>query len=292
MHSIRAVRKTDMITYKILEKPEELEILVDLQASIWDTSDRNSTPHNMLMAIAYAGGLVMAAIAENGCCVGFSFAFVAKRQDEFVLWSHMTGTLPQYQGQGIGKQLKFEQRLWALDQGYKRINWTTDPLQMGNANFNIRHLGAKAVLYMVNHYGSMNDALNNGMATDRVEFSWELEDPRVVAAASGRTLTPIAAHYPPENFLLKCDEANLPQLNQIDKLEDVFYFVEIPDSINTIKRANIELAKRWQFALRQVVIPAMQQGYMLADFAREGNRGWYVLARSKGVTLHEIDHDF
>lgn len=280
MLSIHVVTKTNMISYTVLEKPEDLEVLVDIQASIWDTSDRNSTPHNMLTAIAHAGGLVMAAIAENGCYVGFSFAFVAKRQNEFVLWSHMTGTLPQYQGQGIGKQLKFEQRLWALEHGYKRINWTTDPLQMGNANFNIRHLGGKAVLYMVNHYGPMNDALNNGMETDRVEFSWELEDPRVVTAASGQPLTPLTSHYPPENFLLERDAANSPRLRQIDKLEDKFYFVEIPDSISTIKRTNIALAKRWQLALRQVIIPAMQQGYLLADFAREDHRGWYVLTRS------------
>lgn len=270
-----------MTTYKTLVTPEELEPLVDLQASVWQTSDRNSTPHNMLMAITHAGGVIMAAISKDGQYVGFNFAIVAKRNGEFILWSHMTGILPEYQGKGIGKRLKFEQRLWALEHGYKRINWTTDPLQRGNANFNMRHLGCKAICYMPDHYGAMNDGLNKGLATDRFGITWELEDPRVFAVAQGEILPPITPHYPDEKFLVKCNLDNTPQVHLIDTLEDDLYFVEIPHNITAIKRTDIRLAKSWQLAIRQAVIPAIQQGYLVVDFARDNNRGWYILAQAK-----------
>ena len=64
--------------------------------------------------------------------------------------------------------------------------WTFDPLQAGNANFNFNRLGTTARIYSVNHYGDMQDGINAGMASDRLEAQWQLDSPHVIALAEGR----------------------------------------------------------------------------------------------------------
>lgn len=266
-----------MIIYRELHSPEEFEHLVDLQAHVWATTDRNSTPHNMLMAISHGGGVSIAAI-DGDRYVGFNFAFIARRGDEYILWSHMTGVLADYQGQGIGKALKLTQRDWALAHGYQRINWTTDPLQRGNARFNLRLLGGMTNAYHANHYGPMNDSINAGMETDRFEITWPLNHPRVVQVAAGDVLQPVTSDDWP--FLLEANAAGLPVETQPSGLDAAYYFIEIPRNIAAIKLSDINLAKRWQLAVRTTFTNCFRQGYYLVDFVDRDNRGWYVVARN------------
>jgi predicted GNAT superfamily acetyltransferase len=239
----------------------------------------------MLMAIAHAGGVILAAAdtANEGRFISFNFAIVARLGDEYGLWSHMAGTLPAYQSMGIGKKLKFMQRDWALAHGYKRINWTTDPLQSGNANFNLRHLGATAAQYMVNHYGAMHDAINAGMETDRFEITWDLDTPHVAACAAGQIPEQVAPGYPDQDFLLTTDANGCPQNHDVGPLEKPFYFAEIPYDISAIKVANIDLAKQWQQALRQAMVPCFEKGYTVVDFTRNARRCWYTLQRTDSI---------
>ncbi|QPC83318.1 hypothetical protein G4Y79_02770 [Phototrophicus methaneseepsis] len=265
-----------MITYHELHSPEDLEQIVDLQAEVWNATDRASTPHNMLMAIAHAGGVILAA-ADEGRFISFNFAILARQGDELLLWSHMAGTLPAYQGQKIGQKLKFMQRDWALAHGYKRINWTTDPLQSGNANFNLRYLGATAAQYMVNQYGAMNDAINAGMETDRFEMTWDLDHPRVIDLSAGQPPQPLVTSYPEDHFLLTTDSQGFPLCHDVGPLENSAYFAEVPLSIGAIKQQDIALAKQWQQSLREKLVPAFEQGYRVVDFTRQGRRGWYTV---------------
>ena len=85
--------------------------------------------------------------------------------------------LPGYQGRGVGRALKAHQRTWALERGVGHITWTFDPLVARNAHFNLRVLGARAVEYLVDHYGAMADDVNRGDATDRILVSWALAEP-------------------------------------------------------------------------------------------------------------------
>ena len=175
----------DDIIFLEIHDPDEMHQAVALEMRVWGSEAISVTPANMLMAAVHSGGLLLGA-EHDGELIGFCFAILGQHQNELILWSHITGVLPEYQGRGIGKALKFKQRDWALAHGYKRIHWTTDPLQRGNANFNLNRLGAMAIQYSVNHYGSMADGINAGMETDRFEIAWELESERVLAAINGK----------------------------------------------------------------------------------------------------------
>ena len=111
--------------------------------------------------------------------VGLLICMVVKRGDDVFLWSHMTGTHPDYQRSGIGLALKRFQRRWALDNGYKSIRWTVDPLaarqclvQPAPARRGRR--AQHAQIYHVNFYGDMDDDINRGMPSDRIEVCWQL----------------------------------------------------------------------------------------------------------------------
>src|SRR5205823_2553549 len=68
------------------------------------------------------------------------------------------------------------QRAWAKDQGLDLVAWSFDPLQAGNANFNLNRLGATSRTYEVNYFGDRTDALNTGLDTDRLLVEWPVEE--------------------------------------------------------------------------------------------------------------------
>ena len=105
-----------MIDYRILHDPAELEEVVNLEISVWGLNPRNAVPTAILHVMALGGGLIMGAY-DGTRLVGLLICLVVKRGNEVFLWSHMTGTHPDYQNQGIGLALKRFQRRWALDNG-------------------------------------------------------------------------------------------------------------------------------------------------------------------------------
>ena len=70
------------------------------------------------------------------------------------------------------------------------IVWTFDPLVARNAWFNLARLGALPTGYLEDFYGPMTDAINAGMASDRLLLTWRLDDPAVAAACAGRPRQP------------------------------------------------------------------------------------------------------
>ena len=66
--------------------------------------------------------------------MGFVVGFVGwMGNGRFKHASHMMGIHPEFQGQGIGTQLKLAQRQIVQQQGLDLITWTYDPLEVGNA---------------------------------------------------------------------------------------------------------------------------------------------------------------
>ena len=178
----------------------------------------------------------------------------------------MTGVHPAYQSQAIGQQLKFYQRDWALQHGYRTIHWTFDPLQRGNAHFNIRKLGATAQIYHENYYGEMQDQINLGLPSDRLEAVWNIHKPRK------RDMQTPAYHHD-VSLLHFADGLHTGEINP----DHQYQFLEIPFRLTDLKRDNPDLALAWQQALRQSLQEAFSQGYTITDFVIEDNRCWYVL---------------
>ena len=61
--------------------------------------------------------------------------------------------------------------------GIEEIAWAFDPLQAGNAHFNLSRLGARGVRYVENMYGERTDRLNAGVPTDRLIVLWDVIGP-------------------------------------------------------------------------------------------------------------------
>ncbi|MBK9122387.1 MAG: GNAT family N-acetyltransferase [Chloroflexi bacterium] len=262
----------DQIVYRILTENADLEQASHLEAVIWGWDVQFASPTNVMRVSALKGGLVLCAY-DRGAMIGMSWAFPAFTDGQWVLWSHVAGVLPNYRGQGIGAGIKWAQRKWALEHGYREIRWTFDPMQAGNANFNLRVLGVSINKYLVNMYGTYDDALNPGLPTDRFEARWELASERVGQAEQGRL--PVVDTLP-DTMLVRAEGDGIVTRMTSSQPSAC---VEIPASFSTLGRENRGLAERWQAALRTQLTDAFERGFVIENFVRRDGRCWYVLKR-------------
>src|SRR4051812_6544149 len=161
-----------------------LRSAAELYQLVWQTETRAApVSPDLMRALSHAGGYVAGAY-DGDRLVAASLAFHTDGA-EAGLHSHISAVVPDVQGRDVGVALKLHQRAWALERGLQTISWTYDPLLRRNAWFNISKLGARAVGYLVNFYGVMDDAQNVGDESDRAVALWSLEAPYVVRAADG-----------------------------------------------------------------------------------------------------------
>ncbi|MDQ7026267.1 MAG: GNAT family N-acetyltransferase [Anaerolineae bacterium] len=270
---------SENITLRVLHTMDDFAKIVELEQIVWQMALENTASPPVMNAISHNGGSVIGAEID-GVLVGFCFGFPAKNGDEISLWSHMAGVHPNYQGRGIGVLLKQEQRIWALKNGYIAIRWTFDPLQRGNANFNFNCLGTIARKYHVNHYGEMTDEINIGLASDRLEALWDLNDAHVVMLANGHSCEENKETFPEEAFLLHHKEGDIITYDESAPLMLDAYCIEIPYHIATLKKDNKPLAITWQLAIREAMLYTLAQGYIIRDFIMRDDRCWYVIRKN------------
>ncbi len=257
------------IQYRAIQTAAEIEQAVAIHEAIWSVGERDSIPAHLIRAVQHAGGLVLGAF-DGELLVGFSLGFIGKRGEQILHWSHITGVTPAYQGRGIGSGLKWLQRRLVLEQGLDCMAWTFDPLQRGNAKFNMRRLGCVCSLYCVNLYGELEDSLNAGLPTDRFEVRWWLASERVrQREASG----PPAVDITGIHRTLPCTADGVPG--------DVCWpvgqertLVEIPDNINELRASRPDQALQWRLRTREVFTRLFEEGFWVTDFVsqREGSR--------------------
>jgi predicted GNAT superfamily acetyltransferase len=113
--------------------------------------------------------------------------------------------LEQYRNRNVGKAMKSHQRAWALGQGLDSIQWTFDPLMRRNARLNLLKLGAQAIAYEVNMYGSLGDLVNLDDPTDRLLLNWDLPSDRA-ATALRSGLDPLSLDDFPAATLIEAPE--------------------------------------------------------------------------------------
>jgi predicted GNAT superfamily acetyltransferase len=149
--------------------------------------------------------------------------------------------------------------------GFDEMRWTFDPLQRGNANFNMHRLGATSNLYRNNFYGVMQDEINRAdLPSDRIEAVWRLNDPEVVRRISN--IFPPLSEAP---YLLRDD--GIPLASPLDEAQPA-YLVQIPASQSALGAA----LAAWRFALRDALTTAFAHGYVATDFTAENA---YILTR-------------
>lgn len=233
--------------------PEELRACQGVQRRAWGiTEDGYVVPVATMAAAQKVGGLVLGAF-DGPTLVGFSFAFLGRLHGQLVLYSQLTGVEPGVQARGVGRLLKFEQRRRAREMGLEYVVWAFDPLQASNASFNLAVLGATSRTYEVDLYGPRSDALNVGLATDRLLVEWPTTgapatvDPEAWAGAPGV-------------------EESAPKVR-----------ISIPADLAALK-ARPERAISCQQEVREAFQQAFGAGYVAVGFAR-GEHPAYLLER-------------
>jgi predicted GNAT superfamily acetyltransferase len=231
-----------------------------LQLAIWGSEPSWVVPSHVLYIVAENGGILLGAEVD-GKLVGFVLGFLARRGDTLFHASHILGIHPDYQQRGIGAALKWRQRERALEQGLDLMTWTFDPLESRNAYFNLHKLGTSSRTYRENHYGPMEDALNQGLPSDRLLVEWRLRD-IPVSPRNGDPATEILS-----------SQGGRPELHLDGVPADVPLAIHIPRDIQALKQEDADAALAWRLAVRQAFSWALDRGYVAADYRGDG----YVL---------------
>src|SRR6266542_4984843 len=177
---------------KILESPEDMTAVEELQRAVWPGSETDIVPAHVLITAIHNGGLVAGAFEEHKL-IGFVFGFPGI---EFTPdgprpkhCSHMMGIHPDHRDGGIGFALKRAQLQMVRHQGLDHITWTYDPLLSRNAYLNMAKLGAVCNTYRRSEYGDMRDGLNAGLPSDRFQVDWWINTQRVKSRLGKRSRT-------------------------------------------------------------------------------------------------------
>jgi predicted GNAT superfamily acetyltransferase len=253
------------------ETPADYRACQEAQRKAWGISeDGYVIPVATMVGANLHGGLVLGAFLEDGTAVAMSFAFMGKVEGRLCLYSQLTGVVPGRQSLGLGREVKTFQRDYARAEGIPVIAWAFDPLQSGNARFNLAKLGARVRKYVDDMYGPRTDALNAGVPTDRVIAEWEVAEdvpaitdpgdaPSLIALREGR---PEAVAAPAGDLL----------------------WLPVPRDAAALRKTDPQAAEAWRKAVRQAMTTAFAAGYEAAGFVREDEgRCGYVLHLRPGV---------
>lgn len=270
----------------------EFEYLLHIQRTVWNHSDVNLTPAHQFCVHSRMGAILLGAFVD-GKMAGFVYSFPAIHDGGFCQHSHLLAVLPEFQGYGIGKKLKWAQRREALKQGIGLITWTYDPLQAKNANLNLHALGVRSRTYFQDFYGPTPSlCVGPGIPTDRLLVEWLLGEGRVLNRQKGAgvkdgkrgggrmrrdaPLDPGAIPKALERGETKGGPFPMPAPPRLNIREPVV-LVEVPPDINTLK-SYPEVISSWQKGLRRVMPSYFKRGYAADDFLF-GERCFYVLKK-------------
>jgi len=267
--------KPDNVIIRRAETPADYQACQEAQRLAWGIrAESDIVPIATLVGANRHGGLVLGAFRPDGTAAGLSFAFAAKIQGAFGLYSQLTGVVPGFQGQGLGRRLKQEQFAFAEAEGYACVAWAFDPLRIGNAHFNLDILGAKACEYVEDMYGPRTDALNAGVPTDRLIAVWRPGAAPVSEAAAGGS----------EAFWLLQAGPGADAEPEAWPLESapVRLAIEVPVDPDALRSRTAARAAAWRVGVRTAFQDAFAAGYEAVATRRwsdtGGGRSAYVLA--------------
>ncbi|SES92693.1 Predicted acetyltransferase, GNAT superfamily [Oceanobacillus limi] len=249
---------------------EELYQMAEVEEAVWVAPP---TPIHQTYTASYNGGLMLGAF-DGDKMIGFQYSFAGFDGKKPYLCSHMLGILPAYRGRGLGVKMKQKQAEVAREMGYEMMTWTFDPLESLNAYLNLHKLGGVGAAYKVNHYGMMDDGLNTGLPTDRIQIEWWFNE---------ENLSYDADALAEENLLLEVNSKGEPVKTKhfTDKLdhEKDFWFVAVPSSFQQLKKRNQELAIVWRYETREVFQALFHHGYKATDLVRHEGASYYYFTK-------------
>ncbi|HRQ22779.1 MAG TPA: GNAT family N-acetyltransferase [Anaerolineales bacterium] len=288
-------------TIRLIETPEDMRLVEQIQREVWPNSETDVVPLHMLVTAVHNGGLVLGAFIEERI-IGFIFGFPGLEETpdgpRAKHCSHMLGIHPDHRDGGIGFALKRAQWQMVRHQGLDHITWTYDPLLSRNAHLNIAKLGAVCTTYRRSEYGEMRDGLNAGLPSDRFQVDWWVNTRRVERRLSKRArptlkLSHVARSGLHPLYSLHHRTSGLPlPPEHVPPFEERLVLAEIPGDFLSLKEKDFAIARDWRFFTRELFETAFARGYIVTDFVFDkiegAPRGLYVLTHGES-TLDEFE---
>jgi len=238
----------------------------DVQRNAWGMSEGSAevVPLLVLRPINEKGGFIMVAYDGKNRPIGTTICILGKHEEKRILYSQLTGVIPEFQNKGVGRMLKLKQRDYALKQGYDLICWTYDSMQSINNWFNLNTLGALTRAYYVNYYGEMENRVNQGIASDRFLAEWWIKSPRVKkrirslfvssqvddSLVANPTKIESGVRIPTGQFSLKRSDTVL---------------VEIPYSYDKLRDFNRAILIKWREETRKLYVRLFKARYIATE---------------------------
>ncbi|RNF39570.1 GNAT family N-acetyltransferase [Planococcus salinus] len=244
------------VTIRKLETNDDMRLIQKLEREVWDM---DPIPTHQTFTASKNGGILVGAFHEEKL-IGFSYGFAGFNKGKSYLCSHMMGIHPDYQSQGIGRILKEQQRKEARDIGYDLITWTFDPLESKNAYLNTSRLYGICHTYLENCYGEMDDGLNRGLPTDRLQVEWWISSSRVEnkwKPGPVRFQQPYRVTETPTGYPVIDMETTEAALSE-EGVE-----VPIPKQFQQIKKEDPALAMDWRMKIRGIFQQLFADGFAL-----------------------------
>jgi predicted GNAT superfamily acetyltransferase len=231
----------------------EFRLCVALQQQVWSFTDAELVPLRMFVVADKIGGQVIGAF-DGSELVGFALSVPGHRNGNSYLHSHMAAVHERYRNSGVGRKLKLFQREEALSRNIGLMEWTFDPLEIKNAFFNVRRLGAIMRHYNINQYGVTTSALHGGLPTDRLVAEWWLRSNRV------------------ENLLNQGTESKFDTMKKISVPAEIYAWKAAPETRD--QAAQVQERNREDF------LKAFREGLSVLGYERdEKGNGTFLLGR-------------
>jgi predicted GNAT superfamily acetyltransferase len=261
-------------TIRHIESYQELEAVGRLQLETWGEEFIDMVPPAILLVTQKIGGIVAGAFDASDQLVAFVYGLPGHRHGHSIHWSHMLAVKTGWRGKGIGRELKLFQRDFALAQGVRRMHWTYDPLEKLNANLNLNRLGALPGEYACDLYGDgESSTLYRTIGTDRFIVTWHLEEEDRRAHLQRFHALDLQAPLP------AVITESLQFRPAVENSEGVR--IEIPGSIQQVKKEAPERARAWRRATRDAFQHYFGRGYGVIGFdsTASADRPYYIMAR-------------
>jgi predicted GNAT superfamily acetyltransferase len=243
------------VHFRILRTLQDLEHAERLQELVFEVTPRDLIPANELVVVAETGGVVLGAFLPDdpdtavGVLVGWG-GFVDKPR----IVSDFMAVLPQVRNFGLAETMKRLQAAYALAHGFQEIVWTVEPLRAANARLNFGKLGAESRHYELDRYGTGFAAgLYGDMPTDRLHVTWEITRSSVLARLLGQPPAPIS---PGDDAAPECSAG----------MRGNHCHVPIPADIDALLRDDPDGAVAWRMRVREALIAAFADGFVVAGF--------------------------
>jgi predicted GNAT superfamily acetyltransferase len=269
---------------RLLKGPNEFQECERIQEAVWGAVGVASEV--MIVTQKYGGAVLGAFVGRK--CVGFIYAFLARRGGRLIHWSHQMAVREPFRNLGVGFNLKMAHRRYATQQGLTSICWTYDPLQSRNASLNIARLGAQAEEYLPDCYGHFPSLIEKDLPSDRFVVNWKIASAAVARWLRNDRPTLSATGLPVVNPTRWAREF-LENRKSLLNLQQRRLLVEIPTNTDRMRAESLDLARRWRLEIRRIFLHYLAMGYRVVGFVRPGpassGRCYYVLSRGRETAV-------